>query len=172
MSIPTKYSGKYFFHFTHIQNLDSIVKNGILCTNKKDELGITHLDVASETIQERRSTMKVTCAPKGKVYDYVPCYFCSMNPMVLSLINSKNVDQQFILFFAIPIDKLIDDNVIFTDASANTGIPPSFYTDPADLENLDWKAIQSKKCRHIYKDELRRRMAEVLVKDSVPMSMI
>lgn len=172
MGIPAKYSGKYFFHFTHIQDLDSIVKNGILCTNKKDELGTTHLDAASETIQERRSTMEVTCAPKGKVHDYVPCYFCSMNPMVLSLINSKNVDQQFILFFAIPIDKLIDDNVIFTDASANTGIPPSFYTDPADLENLDWKAIQSKKWRHIYKDELRRRMAEVLVKDSVPMSMI
>jgi hypothetical protein len=60
MSIPPKHSGKYFFHFTHIQNLDSIVKNGILCTNKKIELGITHLDVASETIQERRSPARLS----------------------------------------------------------------------------------------------------------------
>lgn len=172
MSIPSKYSGKYFFHFTHIDNLDSIVKHGILCTNKKKELEINHLNLASETIQERRSSMKVTCLPKGKVHDYVPFYFCSMNPMVLSLINSKNVDQQFIIFFAIPIEKLLDANVIFTDASANTDIPPNFYNDPNDLDKLDWTAIQSKKWGHRDKDELHRRMAEVLIKDSVSMDMV
>jgi hypothetical protein len=172
MSIPTQYSGKYFFHFTHLQNLDSIVKHGILSTNKKKELGIEHLNVASESIQERRSSMSVTCTPNGKVHDYVPFYFCSMNPMVLSVINSKNVDQQFIIFFAIPVEKILDTNVIFTDASANTDIPPNFYNDPNDLDKLDWTAIQSKKWGHKDKDELHRRMAEVLIKDSVSIDMI
>ena len=172
MSIPTKYSGKYFFHFTHILNLDSIVKNGILCTNKKDELGITHLDVASETIQERRSKMKVTCAPKGKVHDYVPCYFCSMNPMFLALVNSKNIDQQMMIFFAFNIDKLLTKNVVFTDASANTVTPPNFYNDPLELEKLDWTAIESKKWSNKDDDERHRRMAEVLFLEKIPVNLI
>ncbi len=172
MTIPAKYSGKYFFHFTHIENLDSIVKNGILCTNKKDELGITHLDVASETIQERRSTMKVTCDPKGKVHDYVPCYFCSMNPMFLALVNSKNIDQQMMIFFAFKIDKLLTENVVFTDASANTVSPPNFYNDPIDLDKLDWKAIESKKWSNKDDDERHRRMAEVLFLEKIPVNFI
>lgn len=172
MSISAKYSGKYFFHFTHIENIDSILKHGILCTNKKQDLEIIHKNVASESIQERRSGMKVTCPPKGLVHDYVPFYFCSMNPMVLSLINSKNIDQQFIVFFAIPIEKLADENVIFTDASANTDLPPNFYSDPVNLDKLDWKAIDSKKWGHSDKDELHRRMAEVLIKETVPIEMI
>lgn len=30
MSIPTRYKGKYFFHFTHIDNLDQIIDFGLL----------------------------------------------------------------------------------------------------------------------------------------------
>ena len=116
--------------------------------------------------------MKVTCPPKGSIHDYVPFYFSSLNPMVLSLVNSKNVDQQFIIFFAISIEKLLDKNVIFTDASANTSIPPNFYSDTSDLDKLDWQAIQSKKWGSTDKNELHRRMAEVLIKEIVPVNLI
>jgi hypothetical protein len=172
MKIPAQYSSKYFFHFTHIENLDSIVKNGILCTNKKNELNISHLDVASESIQERRRNMKVTCAPKGKVHDYVPCYFCSMNPMFLALVNSKNIDQQMMIFFAFKIDNLLTKNVVFTDASANTIPPPNFYNNPEDLDKLDWPAIDSKKWSNQNDDERHRRMAEVLFLEKIPVNLI
>jgi hypothetical protein len=172
MSIPLQYAGKYFFHFTHIQNLDSILKHGILSTNKKKELGIEHLDVASESIQERRSSMDVTCAPKGKVHDYVPFYFCSRNPMFLSLVNSKNIDQQMMVFLAIKIEKLSADNVVFTDASANTISPPNFYNNPTDLNKLDWTAIESKKWSPETDDERHKRMAEVLFFEKVSVDSI
>lgn len=172
MSIPTPYSGKYFFHFTHLQNLDSIVKHGILSTNKKKELGIEHLDVASESIQERRSSMNVTCAPNGKVHDYVPFYFCSRNPMFLSLVNSKNVDQQMMVFLAFKSERLLADDVVFTDASANTIPPPNFYNDPTDLDKLDWTAIESKKWSPETDDERHKRMAEVLFLEKVPVDSI
>lgn len=172
MPIPAKYSDKFFFHFTHIENLDSILKNEILCTNKKNELGISHIDVASESIQERRSNMKVSCDPKGKVHDYVPCYFCSMNPMFLSLVNSKNIDQQFMIFFAFKIDKILGTNVVFTDASANTGIPPNFYNNPDNLDKLDWDAIDSKKWSNKNEEERHKRMAEVLIFEKIPIKSI
>lgn len=95
-----------FFHFTHIKNLDSIIKNGILCTNIKNARGIQHENVASKGIQARRNDMDVTCGPKGKVHDYVPFYFTSMNPMFLSVINRKNQDQPFMIFSVYQLIKL------------------------------------------------------------------
>lgn len=168
MSVPNELSDKYFFHFSHLENLDSIVKNGLLCTNRKTELGIDHLNVASTSIQARRSSMEVTCGPKGTVHDYVPFYLCSTNPMFLSLVNQKNVDQPFVIFFAISIDYVNRDSVVFSDASANTSAPPNFFHDPADLDQLDWEAIGNTKWGRGTDDELHRRMAEVLVHEKVP----
>jgi hypothetical protein len=52
MAIPDKYKDKYFLHFTHLDNLDSIVKHGLPTTNLKKEKGIRHFDIASEGIRD------------------------------------------------------------------------------------------------------------------------
>lgn len=168
MTIPANYKGKYFFHFTHIENLESILKNRLLSINEKDELGITHTDISSETIQHRRSIMNVTCPPGGKVHDYVPFYFASTNPMLLGILNRKNIDQPLVIYFAVSIEKLSESNVIFTDASANTNEPPNFYNNPKDLDKLDWDAIDSRKWGSSDDDERHRRMSEVLIYNVVP----
>lgn len=35
MAIPEKFKDKYFYHFTHIENLDSILSNGFFSTSEK-----------------------------------------------------------------------------------------------------------------------------------------
>lgn len=171
-SIPENLRSKYFYHFTHIENLESILKNGFLSTNKKDALGLRHKNIANESIQHRRHEMNVTCSPNGKVHDYVPFYLTTTNPMLLSLVNNKNIDQPFMIFFAIPIHKILENNVVFTDASANTSIPPNFYNTPNDLEKLDWDAIDKTKWGSASDDERHKRMAEVLVHEEVPLDWI
>lgn len=172
MKIPDAYKGKYFYHFTHIGNLKSIVENGLLSTNKKKELGITHVNLASESIQLRRSEMDVTCSPNGKIHDYVPFYFTARNPMLLGVLNRKNIDQPLIIYIAVSIDKILNRNVVFTNASANTVIPPDFYNDPKDLDNLDWDLINSQSWTTKDKDKLHKRMAEILVLDKMPIDWI
>jgi len=168
MGIPEDYQGRHFYHFTHIDNLDSILKNGFLSTNTKDQLGLQHINIAAESIQGRRSLMDVTCGSKGKVHDYVPFYFASRNPMALALVNSKNFDQIDLIYFAVPIAKLIEDHVVFTDASANTAIPPNFYNNPENLDELNWKAIESKKWSNSDDTWKHQRMAEALIHETVP----
>lgn len=51
MAIPDIHKGKYIFHFTDARNLDSIIKNGLLCTNEKNKQGIKHQNIANQTIQ-------------------------------------------------------------------------------------------------------------------------
>ncbi|MGO4294540.1 type II toxin-antitoxin system toxin DNA ADP-ribosyl transferase DarT [Chitinophaga sp. RAB17] len=167
--IPQEHLHRYFYHFTHIDNLSSIISNGLLSTNLKKEAGLNHVNVASYSIQERRSSMAVTCGPKGTVHDYVPFYFCSVNPMFLSLVNSKNVDQNDIIILAVPIEKLLADNVVFTDASANTSEPPTFYSNPQDLASLNWPEIDSQKWGCANEIKRHQKMAEVLVHQAVPL---
>ena len=85
---------KFFYHFTHLDNLESILKNGLICTNSKIKLGIEHYNIANKSIQERRSRMEIICEDNikyGYVHDYVPFYFSTRTPMLLSLINQKQL---------------------------------------------------------------------------------
>lgn len=173
MTIPQEYKGRYFYHFTHIDNIESIIKyNGLLSTNLKKANGIDHHNVAIENIQTRRSEMVVSVGPGGNVHDYVPFYLASTNKMLLGLLNRKNIDQPLVVFIAVSIEKILEDKVIFTDASANTSNPPMFYNKPEDLSRLNWELIDSTKWKEGSEQELHLRMAEVLVHQKVPLDWI
>jgi len=163
MPIPAEHKGRYIYHFTHLVNLENIVENGLLSTNLKNELGIEHVDIANQDIQHQRATMTVTCGPGGFVHDYVPFYFSARGPMLLSVLNSKNVDQQFIIYLAIPISHVSRDDVVFTSASANTATPPTFFENPADLGKLTWDIIDSYDWSYSSEDDRHAKMAEVLI---------
>lgn len=173
MSIPNAYKGRYFYHFTHIDNIESIVKNdGLFSTNLKRERGIEHHNIANVNIQYRRSTMQVSVEPGGVVHDYVPFYFASVNPMLLGLLDKKLIDQPYICFIAISIERLLEDSVVFTDKSANANIPPHFFKDPTDLDKLTWDLIDSRKWGEKSEEERQLRMAEVLIHREVPLDWI
>ena len=76
--------------------------------------------------------MKVPCGPNGCVHGYVPFYFGSVSPMLLGVVNAKNIDQYDILHFEFSIVLVDRADAIFTGTSANTAIPPDFYHEPAD----------------------------------------
>ena len=170
MTIPSEYRWRFIFHFTDLHNLDSIIKNGLLCTNVKNKKGIQHKNIANMTIQERRANMDVPVGPGGKVHDYVPFYFSSMNPMLLTLLNQKNVDQQFIIYFCVKIERLEKEDAVFTNASANTLEPPTFYEETDKLNKLNWDLIDSRKWGGWTDDERHQKMAEALIHTKVDIS--
>jgi hypothetical protein len=157
---------KYFYHFTHLDNLDSILKNGLLCTTQKEDFNIRHYNIANKDIQGRRSEMDVICSGKnlGKVHDFVPFYFSTKNTMQLSIINQKKVDQSELIFFGVKTKLIESENFIFTDSSANASVAPHFYDNIADLDKLDWDIINSPKWR-LNDTQRQKRMAEVLIKN-------
>ena len=165
--IPEEHRWRCFFHMTDISNVESILQNGLLCTNERIRRGIAHTDVANGVIQERRSNTPVTCGHGGTVHDYVPFYFTSISPMLLSLVLSKNYEQADMVFICLKIDKLLSLDAIFTDASANTVVPPNFYDDVARLSLLSWDKIDDRRWRWDDVEERHRKMAEVLIYNRV-----
>lgn len=175
MSIPDHYKHRHAFHFSSIENLESILNSGLLSTNRKNNFGINHVNVAEVGIQNRRSSMIVPGSGNRTVHDYVPFYFAQKTPMQLAVLHKKNVDQQFIIYFAVPISILESrQGVYFTDASANTDIPPAFYpaSDSASLDKLNWQVIDSLKWAYPQENERHQKMAELSVPDSVSTSEI
>lgn len=168
MPIPTVHASRFVYHFTHIDNLPDLLRTGFLCNNHPNFSEIGCRSVAEPGIQARRAEMEVSCGPCGTVHDYVPLYFGSLSPMLLAVVNKKNVDQMDILYFEFPISLVDRDDVVFTNASANTAVPPTFYSDPSDLEKLNWSAIDSLKWGSSDEIVKHQRMAEILVLSHLP----
>ncbi len=169
MPIPPAHTNRFVYHFTHIENLVDILQTGFLCNNHSD-FPERCRSIADPGIQARRAEMDVSCGPGGKVHDYVPLYFGSLSPMLLAVVNKKNVDQMDILYFEFPISLVSRDDVVFTDASANTAVPPNFYSDPSDLGALNWPAVDSLRWGSSDDVVKHQRMAEVLVCSHLPLS--
>jgi len=171
MTVPDRYRLRNAYHFTSIENLESIIDSGLFSTNQKIARGITHVNVAEEGIQRRRAQMQVPDTNARVVHDYVPFYFAKKTPMQLAVLHKKNVDQQFIIYFSVSI-LLLETRLgaYFTNASANTVIPPTFFSgnNSADqLDALDWPTIDSNGWSYIDENQKHRKMAELLLPDHV-----
>jgi len=104
------------------------------------------------------------------VHDYVPLYFAQRTPILLAVINQKNVDQRRVVYLALPIVKYENRaDVYFTDASANTIDPPNFYpmTDAAQLGRLNWGVIGSNAWAYRSDEARHQKMAELLVPQKI-----
>ncbi|AVH45524.1 DUF4433 domain-containing protein [Agrobacterium tumefaciens] len=169
MAVPVQYANRHVYHFSHIDNLPGLLQNGFLATNHA-MFPRRHRSIAAAGIQERRATMVVPCGPGGCVHDYVPLYFGSCSPMLLGVVNAKNVDQYDILYFEFPISLVDRPDAVFTNASANTAAPPQFFSAAGQLDELDWGAIDSRKWSSPDDAHRHRRMAEVLVHGQLPVT--
>jgi HD superfamily phosphodiesterase len=143
VSIPAIYRDRFVYHITHINNLPGILNRGLLAHSEMENLGAFYQDIAYSGIQTRRSAMAVTCGPGGVVHDYVPLYFCKRSPMLYAIVHNKIVDERLIIYLQFPILIMNQYPFVFTDASANTRESPNFYDDPADLDKIDWGAIET-----------------------------
>ncbi|HCO4432995.1 TPA: DUF4433 domain-containing protein, partial [Escherichia coli] len=93
MTVPVHHRHRNAYHFTSVDNLESIIETGLFSTNQKIARRISHVNVADEGIQGRRAVMQVPNTNGRCVHDYVPFYFAKKTPMQLSVLHKKNVDQ-------------------------------------------------------------------------------
>ena len=175
MPIPTEYANRSLYHITHIDNLPDIIEHGLLSTNERCRLGISHNNIASEDIQYRRSTMMVSCGCGGVIHDYVPLYFCKRCPMLLAIIYNQRVSEQQIIYLEFPIQILEHNQSVFTNRSANASIPPNFYDDTSNLINLNWNAIDTWSWGQQYDNEVdisQEKQAEALIYETLPLDLL
>ena len=164
------------FHITHIDNLSSIIQSGgCLSFNQKQNQGIGHVNVAYETIQDRRARTFVPCGPGGCLHDYVPFYFAPRPPMLYAIHGGyvEGYEQgQDPLIHLVTTAQAVDNSGsewVFTDGHATMAFS-EFFDDLDDLGKVDWEVMESRYWNDTptLPDRKRRRQAEFLIKNICP----
>ena len=83
------------YYITHIDNLRSILEKGILSHERIEQLELGYTSVYSEEVV---SICKNKLTPAGKsLWHYANLYFQPRNPMMYSVVNTKNRDKRLVL---------------------------------------------------------------------------
>lgn len=167
-----KYRVDHLYYMTPLENATSILEWGILSYNRVKNL--PHCSFADEYIQRRRTVILGT----GKrIHDYVPLYFATHTPMQYILTTpaptkgrDRALSQEDLVFIEVNANKVFRlDGVFFTDGNAASKYT-NFYSDLADLSQLDWHGIQlPNEYPQCYDSEFqRKKSSEVLVPEFIP----
>jgi ssDNA thymidine ADP-ribosyltransferase DarT-like protein len=152
-------------HFiTSIENLDSILRRGILSHNRAQR--VEHRSVASEDVQNRRRWKSV---PRGSsLHSYANLYFDARNPMMSRLLYDGCPDLIVLAVSEAVLD--IPDTVVTDGNAAATGT--RFHPSPEGLANLNSTLIFAERWPDsnpwVEKEKKRVRCAEVLVPSLIP----
>lgn len=165
------------YHFTDIANLKGIFEAGELRCHR---IAPTAVDVGNRSIKANRRRRSVGCGPCGMVGDYVPFYYAPRSPMLFSIkcgnVDGVSSDQRRLVYLVSSTEAIYSAGLpcVFSDGNAATMIT-TFRDDPADLRTeVDWQLMKERIWRNTPEDpdRVRRRMAEFLVHETVPLQLI
>lgn len=166
------------YHITHLRNLASILRSRGL--HAKGRLaGRASVDLAYESVQERRNRTRVPCGPGGVLHDYVPFYFGPRSPMLYALkggwVEGYSEGQAPIVHLCTSAEQVDADGLgyVFTNGHAIM-VPSDFYSDLADLDCVDLPLMSAKYWFDTQSDpdRKRRRQAEFLIHKFAPWELI
>ena len=178
------------FHITAIDNLESICQSGsLVCKNQCGKPGVNYQNIAHSGAQGARSLTQVPNPPGGTVHDYVPFYFAPRSPMLLAIHSGRvagcSYRQEDILHFETTVPSVLQHSqeVVFFDLNATLRWSTA-YTDVSEIPNrVAWdlicdsprldgycKYFQNRPAVDAHVDRMEKRMAEFLVKTSIPLA--
>jgi len=170
------------YHITHVDNLQSIVRDGaLLCDSTMRARDAPLASIGMSHIKQRRLLLPVSCHPGTQVGEYVPFYYCPRSVM-LYLINKGNSPdlayaggQDPILHLELDFDEVVywaeSNGKPWAIATTNAGaVYTQFYKDHSALQKLDWNAIGADDWRA--HDVREHKQAELLVYGHVPWTLV
>lgn len=172
---------------TYIDNLASIIENGLLSHKEAYAQKRIEVDISDPNVQDIRAK-KIEPRYKRPLHEYVPLYFSPRNPMlyaklyplkergniITSEIDSKPNPffQEDIIILGIDPQLLSKPNTLFTDGNAASE-KTKFYTGSQKLDQLPWQSIRAASWNNDdIKESKRVKCAEVLVYPKIQPSRI
>jgi hypothetical protein len=168
-------------HFTHVLNLPGILAAGCLrADNHVDRRSALAVEAADREIKSSRRAIRISLAPFGCVADYVPFYFAPRSPMLYKLakggVPTYTGGQDPLIYLVSNVGAIAAAGVrwLFSDGNCAATVTQVF-DDLGLLDSVvDWPLMAARMWNNTADDpdRMRRRMAEFLVYESVPLSCI
>ena len=170
------------YHITHVDNLPGILRDGGLWSDAAlIARGGPAASIGMGSIKQRRLGLPVKCHDGDRVGDYVPFYFCPRSIM-LFLIHCANHPEMTYHGGQGPILHLeadLHEAIAWAQAQrrrwafslSNAGaVYTEFRRDVAQLDEVDWAAVESRDFRDSTIKEGKQ--AEFLLHESFPWSLV
>jgi hypothetical protein len=170
-------------HFTHIDNLPTILADGRLMADNLVR-GRLVTDVGSADIKAKRRSRQVTCPPGGVVADYVPFYFAPRSPMMYRLAKDHQEGREGcypdgddpLVYLVSSVDRVHAAGLAWVASDGNCAASlTDFSRNLGDLAHLvDWPLMRERIWKDTPEDQdrMRRRMAELLVHREFPLDLV
>ena len=154
------------------------MENGLFCRNSEG-CDPDYYNIGHKNLIDKRGSRVVPVEPGGVLNDYVPFYFASRSPMLYSIhtgfVQGFTGSQRDIIYLVSSVQKVKESEIpfVFTDGHAYELIS-NFYNKEKDLKNIDWQIMGETYWNNTAddNDRKRRRMAEFLVYQFVPITCI
>lgn len=158
---------KYVYNITAIDNIPSIIQNGILSHHAA--ANIPHSSIAMAEVQARRS--KVRIPGGGPLHDYANLYFDYNNPMLF--LRKGQAEELCIL--GVDASVMDQPGCIISDRNAATSVA-RFYAAPEGISKIDIDTVFLQYWTHEdpyeYQNRKAIKCAEILVPGKVPYEFI
>jgi hypothetical protein len=164
------------YHFTNASNVRGILDAGGLRCSRD---ALTKVVIGHREIKGSRTSIDVPCGPGGRVGDYVPFYFAPRSPMLFSIhrgnVQGVDPDQSRLVYLVSSTEAIYAAGLrcVFTNGNAAVYIT-DFDDDQARIAtHVDWVIMRERYWRNTPEDgdRVRRRMAEFLVHEHVPLAL-
>jgi len=169
------------FHFTHLDNLATILADGGLWSDSacaKMQRAVARSG-SSEIKQRRLATpIESGVGMGGCVGDYVPFYFAPRSPMLFSIsrgnVPGVSADQDPLVYLVACAEEFKPPAFVVTDGNAAGGLTSHYGTHADIAVRVDAQLMQAVYWNNTDEDgdRKRRRAAEFLVHDFVPWARI
>jgi hypothetical protein len=171
-------------HFTHVDNLTTIIAQGALSCDSVARQGQTRVEVGDTEIKEARRLRPVPVGPGGFVGDYVPFYFGPRSPMMFRIACDHRDEMpgrypggdRPLAYLVTTAGSIADAGLGWVGTDGNAAAATSrFCSALPDLNGMvDWPLMAAERWNNIPEDpdRQRRRMAEFLVHRAVPLALI
>lgn len=142
----------YIFRITHRDNLTWILDHGLHARNSS-MLDPNFRKIGDGELIDKRRDRRVPTGPGGTLSDYVPFYFTPFSTMAYKIHTGHSgieriANADLVILFT-SLHKLSERNVpfVFTDGNAYSATT-QFFTDLADLSQIDWTLLQNRAFKH------------------------
>lgn len=168
------------YRIIHVENLEHLLSNGI-CIRSHVSADPNYINIGDRGLITKRNVYAIGINPPGgNLGDYVPFYFGRLSPMLLNIkTGQRDVVQRHqreIVYICCRLDDVVAqcNEWCFTDGHAKTISLTEFYNDLGDLDEVDWSIVDERYWRNNVNDidRMRRKQAEFLVKNFVPVDCI
>lgn len=169
----------WIYRITHHQNLEHILRDGLLSTKHSASQNQDFFSIGDKTLIQVRDEIIVPVPPGGVLSDYVPFYFGLRSPMLYQIHKGfegvQKIDQREIIYLVSSLNRLqeLGKPFVFTDGHARHQLT-RFFNDPKNLDQLDWPVIGANYWANDENDPDRKRkkQAECLVWGDLSVSCI